>query len=140
MDNLLGSIPNNLGSVGIHPTFVPCQTPAIHPFFRHYFSSVPKRNLVSNIQNQKYKNNLSPPICLMCLLPSITSSSIYTTKCNHSKNTDSTHFSNNYSTSMCASIIISQSKSLSNSKIPVQESKPVKIPISLSFSSVSVPV
>ena len=59
----MGSIPNHLGSIGIHPKFVPSQTPTIHPygFGRHFFSSVPKTNLISNIHKTRYKTTTLLP-------------------------------------------------------------------------------
>ncbi len=45
-DNILGSIPNQLGSIWFHPNSMPSQTPTNHPygFFRNINNSVPKRN------------------------------------------------------------------------------------------------
>ena len=45
-DNILGSIPNQLGSIWFHPKAMPSQTPTNHPygFFWNINNSVPKRN------------------------------------------------------------------------------------------------
>ena len=45
-ENILGSIPNQLGSIWFHPKAMPSQTPTNHPygFFWNINNSVPKRN------------------------------------------------------------------------------------------------